>query len=454
MLRSIEGPALAGTAADRPSTSPRIRQFYDARLRTLYGHLVAAGAKVLVIGGADPALLSSLAPAQGTSLTEVEVGDSLAEISGHDTFDYILLPDVVNGLWDVQATLASLAPRCRPETRIIMNFHSNLWRLPRAIASLFGLVAPLRQNNWLTREDVVNLLYLAGFETINARSEVMLPVYVPLLSTLLNRFAVKLWPLQHLGFTNFVVARQLPVARQGEEIVSVIVPVRDEAGNIRAIFDRTPKMGAGTELVFVEGGSKDGSYEIIEKEMLTRQRPLTSLHRQMGKGKGNAVTLGFEKATGDVLMILDSDLTVAPEDLPRFYDVWKTGRGELINGVRMVYPMEGKAMPFVNMIGNKVFSIAFSYILRQKVKDTACGTKVISRVQYDALRSAMLEFEKYDRFGDWALLFSAARNNIKIVDLPIRYRSRSYGVTKMQRWRTGVLLLMMVSLGLRKLRFV
>ena len=181
---------------------------------------------------------------------------------------------------------------------------------------------------------------------------------------------------------------------------------------------------------------------------------MTKLLRQTGKGKADAVRLGFANATGEVLIILDADLTVAPEDLPRFYEAWLTGKGDFINGVRMVYPMEEKAMRFLNMVGNKLFSFAFSFLLGQKIKDTACGTKVLSKTHYEPIVKNRAYFGNFDRFGDWDLLFGAAKFNLKIVDLPIRYRERVYGETKMQRWRIGVLLSRMVIVGLKKLKFV
>ena len=213
-------------------------------------------------------------------------------------------------------------------------------------------------------------------------------------------------------------------------------------------------MGRGTELIFVEGGSTDPTYDTIKREMELRQRPMTSLLRQSGKGKGDAVRLGFAHASGEVLMILDADLTVAPEDLPRFYDAWVSGKGDFVNGVRLIYPMEEGAMRFFNLLGNKFFSLAFSFLLGQNVKDTACGTKVLSRAHYEPILANRAYFGDYDRFGDFDLLFGAAKFNLRIVDLPIRYRERTYGETKMQRWRIGWLLIRMVFLGLRRLKFV
>jgi glycosyltransferase involved in cell wall biosynthesis len=213
-------------------------------------------------------------------------------------------------------------------------------------------------------------------------------------------------------------------------------------------------MGRGTELVFVEGHSTDDTYVTIEREIACRPDRQCQLLRQTGKGKGDAVRLGFEPARGDVLMILDADLTVAPEDLPRFLDALCSGKGEFINGVRLVYPMQKQAMRFFNLLGNKFFSLAFSWLLGQSIKDTLCGTKVVSAADYQRIAAQRAYFGDFDPFGDFDLLFGAARLNLKIVDLPIRYRERTYGTTNIQRWRHGWLLLQMVLFAARRIKFI
>jgi glycosyltransferase involved in cell wall biosynthesis len=271
----------------------------------------------------------------------------------------------------------------------------------------------------------------------------------------LNRYAVKIWPFRWFALTNFLIARPRPEpASSPEPIVTVVVAARNEEGNVPQIFDRVPEMGGGTELIFVEGHSKDDTYGAIEREMAKRPAMNVRLFRQPGKGKGDAVRTGFANAAGEVLMILDADLTVPPEDLPRFYDAWRSGKAEFVNGVRLVYPMEHGAMRFFNFLGNKFFSLAFTWLLSQSIKDTLCGTKVLSKRHYDTIAANRAYFGEIDPFGDFDLLFGAAKYNLKIVDLPVRYRERTYGETNIQRWSHGVLLLRMVALALRRIKFV
>jgi glycosyltransferase involved in cell wall biosynthesis len=299
------------------------------------------------------------------------------------------------------------------------------------------------------------LLALADFEVLRSWGEVLWPLPTPGLDALANRFLVKTWPFRLGAVTNFTIARPRPRPTITEEpVVSVIVPARNEAGNIARIFARTPEMGARTELVFVEGHSADNTYEEIRRQIEQHPTRRCKLLRQTGKGKGDAVRLGFTEATGEVLMILDADLTVPPEDLPRFYDALRQGRGEMINGVRLVYPMEQEAMRFLNFLGNKFFSLTFSWLLGQPIKDSLCGTKVLWKRDYDRIAAQRAYFGDFDPFGDFDLLFGAAKLNLKIVDLPIRYRERTYGTTNIQRWRHGWMLLQMVAFAAGRIKFV
>ena len=213
-------------------------------------------------------------------------------------------------------------------------------------------------------------------------------------------------------------------------------------------------MGVETELIFVEGHSSDDTFAAIERGLADHPHRPARLFRQSGRGKGDAVRLGFSQATGDILMILDADMTVPPEDLPRFYDALHSGKGEFVNGVRLTYPMQDGAMRFANLLGNKFFSLAFSWLLGQPIKDTLCGTKVLRRDAYQALASNRAYFGDFDPFGDFDLLFGASKLGLQIVELPIRYRERTYGSTNIQRWRHGWLLLKMCVFAAGRIKFI
>jgi len=448
--------------------------YYQELLQRYICHMVPAGKRVLEVGCGFGDLLAAMSPAFGLGLDLSERMLDAArqkhphlfflQADAHDIpiqteFDLIILSDLVNDLWDVQQVLENLRPLCDAKTRIIINFYNNIWRLPLSLANRLGLGADLLEQNWFAPHDVDNLLHLAGFEIINRRSKILFPLNVLLLNVLFNRYLVNLVPFKWLALTNIVIARPEPKVSSASNTedppkVSVVVAARNEAGHIDEIFKRVPQLGGGTELIFVEGHSTDKTYETIQETMNRYPDIQCRLFRQPGKGKGDAVRMGFENATGDVLMILDADLTVPPEDLYRFYDAIVKGKGEFINGVRLVYPMEDQAMRFFNILGNKFFSLAFTWLLEQPIKDTLCGTKVIWKPDYDVLAENRAYFGDFDPFGDFDLLFGAAKLNLKIVEIPVRYRSRRYGDTSINRWRHGWMLLKMVVFAARRMKFI
>ena len=294
-----------------------------------------------------------------------------------------------------------------PRTRIILNVYSRLWEVPLGVAARLGLSRPRLPQNWLTVGDLSNLLGLAGFELIRHWEEFLWPFPTPLLSSFVNRGLVKLWPFHAFALANFLMVRPRAAAKSGRPpSVSIVVPARNEAGNIGHIFDRT-KFLADAELIFVEGHSTDGTYEAVQHAIQKNPDVRARLLRQTGTGKGDAVRLGFSEATGDLLIILDADLTVSPEDIPRFIEVLRSGMGEFVNGVRLVYPMERHAMRFWNLIGNKFFSLSFSWVLGQPVKDTLCGTKALRADDYKLITANRTYFGDFDPFGDFD--FSSAR---------------------------------------------
>lgn len=444
---------------------------YHRRLGQIFRFLVPRGSRVLEIGCARGDLLAAVEPSVGVGIdfSDQMIARARArhphlrflladahEFELNETFDVIILSDLINDVWDVQSVLERVARLAHPATRILLNSYSRLWEEPLSLAESLGLAKATLRQNWLTVHDITGLLELAGFQTIRTWHEVLLPLPIPLLEPLCNRILVRVWPFYHLALTNFILARRSPCSEgaRPQPRVSVVVPVRNEAGNIEAIFDRTPELGAGTELLFVEGHSLDHSCEAIEKGIHDHPERDSRLLRQPGVGKGDAVRAGFAQAQGEILMILDADLTVPPEDLARFYSTLSSGKAELVNGVRLVYPIEGEAMRLLNLLGNKMFSWAFSWLLGQPVKDTLCGTKALWRRDYEAIVANRQYFGDFDPFGDFDLLFGAAKLNLKIVDLPVRYRRRTYGTTNIRRWTHGWLLAKMVALAAARLKFI
>jgi ubiquinone/menaquinone biosynthesis C-methylase UbiE len=453
----------------------RNRYFYSDLAR-LHRFIIPAGSRVLEVGCGTGDLLHAVAPAVGVGIDfapavvaiarqkypdlvfynlDAETLDSQQLHPDHRQFDYIVLSGVLGYLGDIQAVLQRLRPFCQPHTRLILSFHNFLWEPLLSLAEAIGQRRPQPTQNWLGVDDVANLLTVTGYRPLKRGRRFLLPKQVPLLAGFVNRWLAPLPLIKHLCLTSFVVARPdpLPVAQPEPPTCSVIIPARNEAGNIAAAIDRLPPLGAHTEVIFVEGHSHDNTWETIQSVVQHYQGPFTlKAWQQTGRGKADAV-LGFAKATGDILIILDADLTVPPEDLPHFVEVLAAGHGEFANGSRLVYPRSKTAMPWLNTLANKIFALMFSFLLEQPLKDTLCGTKVLWRSDYDRIAAGRTYFGDFDPFGDFDLLFGAAKLNLHIVEVPIRYQPRTYGSSNIAHVKEGLVLLRMCLYASRKLKF-
>ena len=443
-------------------------RFYNRLLWKHYAFLIPPDRRVLELGCGLGDLLAAVKPARGVGVDfspamvalarqrhpELEfLTADAAKFTASEKFDYILLSDLVNDLQDVQAVFEQLHSAAQPRTRLVVNFFNNLWRPLLHAAERLGLKAPTLLQNWLSADDVKNLLHLAGWEVIKTEAKILWPVRLPLLDWICNRWLAPLMP--SFCLTVVIVARPKPQpAARPQYRCSVVIPARNESGNIEDAVRRTPEMGAGTEIIFVEGHSKDDTWEEIQRVAAKYPQRTIKVLKQKSRGKGGAVREAFAAATGDLLFILDADLTMPPEELPKFYEAAHSGTAEFVNGVRLVYPMENQAMQFLNMVANKIFGLTFSWLLGQRIKDTLCGTKVLFREDYEAIARNRAYFGEFDPFGDFDLLFGAAKLNLRMADLPIRYRARTYGQTNIHRWSHGWLLLRMVIFAARRLKFI
>jgi SAM-dependent methyltransferase len=440
---------------------------YRAILAHYYGLLIPTEASVLEVGCGSGELLRRIVARRkvGIDLSKKQIiaaRENCAEGEFHvqaaesleldERFDYVIVSDTLNFAADVQQVLERIHTVSHPGTRLIINYPSALWRPAFAAASALGLKPSAPPSNWLTTADVMGLLALADWSPLTVQARMLWPSKALGLGTFVNRWFAPL--MSWFCLSVFCVARSTRSMKTGPLTVSVVIPARNEAGNIEAAVLRTPNMGAGTELIFVEGHSKDNTWEEIVRVAAKYPERRIKILRQTGRGKGDAVRAGFAQAEGELFMILDADLTVPPEEMPKFYDAVASGRTEFANGSRLVYPMEKAAMRFLNMCANKTFGILFTWMLGQPVKDTLCGTKVIRRVDYEKISANRAYFGDFDPFGDFDLLFGAAHLNLKVLDVPVRYRDRTYGATNIHRWSHGWLLLRMVMFAARKIKFV
>jgi len=372
-------------------------------------------------------------------------------LNGH--FDYIVFADV-NDTVDALKAFRRLNALCEPHTRLILYSYNHLWLPVNKLAELSRLKMPLPEQNWLSEKDLRGLLTMADFDWLRTYRIVIFPKWIPVISDFINRFVTRLPGINKLCMINVLVARPAPKPRDPHNVsVSVIVPCKNEHGNIEAAVRRIPEMGKHTEIIFCDDKSTDGTADEVRR--MQRRYPERDIKLVSGPGicKAQNVWTGFDAAQGDILMILDADLAVMPEELPYFFDAMVEGKGEFINGSRMVYPMQKMAMKFANMLGNKFFGLIFSYLLNQTIKDTLCGTKVLWRSDWQRVKPTLGSWGVVDRWGDYELLFAATKLHLRIVDLPVHYQERVYGVTKMVRvFQNGQIMLRMCFAGFCKLK--
>jgi SAM-dependent methyltransferase len=448
----------------------RRNKYYHNDQVNYFRYLVGKNKRVLELGCGTGELLNALEPSYGVG---VDISTALVKLAQarypnltfltgdvnnlaflpDESFDYVILSDLVGYLEDVQVCLERLQRFCAPHTRIVISYYNFLWEPILRVGEKLRIKMPTPDQSWLSLDDLRNLLALSDLQVVKTERRLLFPKYLPVVSWLLNRLST-LPVINKACLSHYVVARPLGRSKVAELSTTIVIPCRNEKGNIKNAIERIPRFGNNQEIIFIDGHSTDGTQDEIRRLIPLYPDRDIKLLVQTGIGKGNAVSEGFRDARGDILMILDADLTVPPEDLPKFYRAIATGKAEMLNGCRLIYPLEDEAMRSLNLLANKLFAMVFTWLLGQRIKDTLCGTKVILKKDYQQLVINRPYFGDFDPFGDFDLLFGASKLNLKIIDIPVRYRRRTYGETQISRFRHGFLLLRMVIYAIRKIKWV
>lgn len=447
----------------------RRNRYYYNDLKSFIKFNVEEGSRVLEVGSGTGELLNSINPSKGVGIDlsmaainiararfpgiEFYQADIDQEINFSETFDYVIISDLIGSLEDVQKSFINIKKVCQARTRIIVNQYNNLWWPILKMGELLSIKTKQPYYNWLDGAAVKNCFDLAGYEVIKHGHRLLFPKYFPIISWFFNKILANLPLIKELCLIEYFILRLKQNGVDKEYSVSVIIPARNEKGNIENAVKRIPKIGGHTEIIFVEGNSTDDTLAEI-KRVADAYKNIKDVKYciQDGKGKYNAVRKGFDLASGEILMILDADLTVPPEDLSRFYEVMRSGQAEYVQGTRLIYPMESGAMRFLNYLGNKFFSLAFSWLLEQYITDTLCGTKVLFKSDYKKIEKGRKFFGDFDPFGDFDLVFGASKLNLKMIELPIHYKERKYGRTNISRFKHGLILLKMLMVGIKKFK--
>lgn len=446
------------TAGRRDERIRANRYFYEQIERVLR-FVIPPNARVLEIRCQTGHLLAAVRPSYGVG---VEISDAMVDLARkqhpdlhfvrldpedlrlNETFDYIIFSHIFDTA-DILRALERVREHCTPETRVVIVNYNQLWEPVLELASRIGLRSQFVEPNWVSENDVRGFLKLSGFRPVRKHHLILFPKRIPVLSQLVNRIAARLPGLNRLCLMQVMVARPFAEPIPEELVtVSVIVPCRNEAGNIQQAIERIPMMGHHTEILFCDDKSTDGTADEVRR--VAKLYPEKDIRLIDGPGicKAENVYAGMRAARGDVLMILDADLTVMPEELPMFLRALVTSQGDFVNGSRLVYPMPQQAMKFANRIGNKFFGVLFSLLLDQRIKDTLCGTKVLWRKDWLQMEKNLGSWGIKDLWGDYELLFGASKLHLSIVEVPVHYQERIYGATKMRKvFSNGVRMLRM-----------
>jgi SAM-dependent methyltransferase len=458
------------TASKRTRWRRHAAFFHSEDLRYLK-FVVPEGMRVLQLGCCTGELLAGLKPSFGVGVDlsssaieeakraypayrfyvgDIEAPEFIESLPG--PFDYIVIVDTLGSLDDCQLMFENLHTLCTRETRLIVGYFSHLWYPLLKFAEAIGLKMPQPSQSVLAPADVCSLAALADFDAVKRERRVLSPLRIFGLGRFINRFLAPFPVFNSLCLRHYTICRSLRRLGEAPSTATVVIPARNERGNIEAAIQRIPHFAKTLEIIFVEGHSSDGTWSEIERVVEANPHLDIKAMRQSGKGKADAVYTGFDAASADVLMILDADLTMPPEQLPKFWEAIHSHKGEFINGSRLTYPIEHESMRFLNLVANKIFSFLFTWLLGQRFTDTLCGTKVLRRSDYVRLKVARSYFGNFDPFGDFDIIFGASKLGLKVIEVPIRYASRSYGQTQISRFRHGLLLLRMLWTGFVRIK--
>ena len=434
--------------------------YYYLQLKQLFAAHISPGQKVLEVGCGTGDILASVAPRTGHGIDISGEMIKLARAKHQDlsfwqqnvyqlrlrqTYDAVILCDLIDHLPDIYQALHQIRQVCTPQTKVVVSTINPIWEPVLHLTEKIGMKMPEGPHNWVPLPDLINIFEICGFTIEQSGYAALIPKHILGLSNLVNRHISQLGALKHLAFVEYLVSKKAPKVKSKTYSTSIIIPVFNEADNITPCIKQVPRLGKKTEIIVVDDGSTDKTNQIVRK-IAKKNKAITLITFPKNQGKARAVAAGFARARGQILLILDADMTVPPQELTCFYELLAENRADFVNGTRMVYPMEKQAMRYFHLLGNKFFSSFLSWLLNQRVTDTLCGTKALFKK--DA-RKIILGNEPW---GDFDLLFGAANLQLRIKEYPVHYKKRQTGESKMHAISHGLRLLYMCGVGMYRLK--
>ncbi|HJX70458.1 MAG TPA: glycosyltransferase [Bacteroidales bacterium] len=421
-------------------------KYYHRSILKFFKMVIPKGASILELGCGTGDLIGKLESSHGVG---VDISSDMIKLATEkypqihficedaerfettEKFDYVIVSGIVGTVENIQMLFERIQNWITTDSRVFVDFYNPLWYPLIKLGEKTGLKMPEKIRNWLSVDDIENFLYISGYQVIKRKYLMFFPKFIPIVTYILNKFIGNLPVIRRFSLNSVVIARTLKIKENADErSCSVVITCRDEEGNIEGLVTRMPKMGKNTEIIFVEGHSRDNTVGRIQEMMTKYPDKDIKLLKQKGIGQGDAFRYGYDEAKGDFVIWLEADLTTPPEEAIHFWEAYINNTGEYMNGSRFIYKMEKSAMPLFNFLGNRFFGVLFTILLKQRFTDTLCGFKGISKRNYIRIREQINYFGDFDPFGDFELIFGAIRNNLKVAEIPVHYQPRQYGESK------------------------
>ncbi len=375
-----------------------------------------------------------------TILVDPEVGLNIESIAfKNKKYKTIILTDLFEVSTDILELLSMVNKLLGKDGIIVICSINQKWNRILNLFERLNLKDGNQKRLFINSTIVLNIAKVTGLEFVTQRNKQIFPFRMLGLGSLINNILEILFFPFSFGIRIYSILNQQEKFNEEKKYSkSIIIPAKNEEKNLKPLLNQIPELEEDHEIILAIGDSEDKTYEVAKEIKEARCWPFeVKVIKQTGKGKANAVWEAVEEASKEVIIILDADISVNPETIVQFNSVIDTGKASFVNGTRLIYGMESGAMRIVNNLGNRIFQYIVSIIIGQKITDSLCGTKVFFRKDFNKIKLWKELVQMKDPFGDFDMIFTAGYFGLKILEIPVRYQARVYGVTQIKRFRDG-----------------